>query len=300
MRGGRGTAHAAICRAHRARNRRRTHFERISGVEVRAAARPCTACGTPGTRAWFSRGARAHAPGPDAQRAFALHCSTCGSRAPRHGAYNLHPGPLPEYAGLNAPSWAIYHGEPCHGVTLHRMEPGVDTGPIAFQTRFALSPRDTGLSVSLRCAEEGLRLVERLLDADPSRVRLEPQDLSARRYFGRGVPQDGRIDWTLSAQRVQAFVRACDYRPFPSPWDFPMAEVGERMVKVLKTALTGTACGTPPGTVDYDPAGRARVACEDEWLELVRTQPALTPPAPGRASASRARPSGSGASARRA
>src|SRR5688572_8850279 len=84
-------------------------------------------------------------------------------RAPRHGAYNLHPGPLPEYAGLNAPSWAIYHGEPCHGVTLHRMEPGVDTGPIAFQTRFALSPRDTGLSVSLRCAEEGLRLFARLL-----------------------------------------------------------------------------------------------------------------------------------------
>jgi len=59
-------------------------------------------------------------------------------RVPAHGAYNLHPGALPEYAGLNAPSWAIYHGEAFHGVTLHRMEPGIDTGPIAFQTRFRL------------------------------------------------------------------------------------------------------------------------------------------------------------------
>ena len=38
----------------------------------------------------------------------------------------------PEYAGLNAPSWAIYNGEPAHGVTLHWMEAAIDTGPIAW------------------------------------------------------------------------------------------------------------------------------------------------------------------------
>ena len=48
--------------------------------------------------------------------------------APRIGSFNLHPGPLPEYAGLNTPSWAIYNGEREHGVTVHWMEPGVDTG----------------------------------------------------------------------------------------------------------------------------------------------------------------------------
>ena len=199
-------------------------------------------------------------------------------RAPPEGAYNLHPGPLPQYAGLNAPSWAIYHGEASHGVTLHRMEPGIDTGPIVFQTRFPLSPEDTGLTVALRCAQEGLRLIERLLAVDVAALPLEPQDLGARRYFGRGVPQGGRIDWNVDARRVHAFVRACNYRPFASPWGAPMAEVDGQAVQVLKSALTGTPANAAAGTVHFDPGGRVRVACADEWLELVRTQPELYPP----------------------
>ncbi len=56
--------------------------------------------------------------------------------APRLGAFNLHPGPLPEYAGLSVPSWAIYNGERSHGVTVHRMEADVDAGDVAFAERF--------------------------------------------------------------------------------------------------------------------------------------------------------------------
>jgi folate-dependent phosphoribosylglycinamide formyltransferase PurN len=47
--------------------------------------------------------------------------------APRFGSFNLHPGPLPRYAGLNTPNWALYQGETTHGVTLHWMAPGIDT-----------------------------------------------------------------------------------------------------------------------------------------------------------------------------
>src|SRR5215813_9239982 len=50
--------------------------------------------------------------------------------APRVGSFNLHPGPLPRYAGLNVVSWAIYRGERTHGVTVHKMAAGIDTGPI--------------------------------------------------------------------------------------------------------------------------------------------------------------------------
>lgn len=215
-------------------------------------------------------------------------------RAARHGAYNLHPGPLPDYAGLNAPSWAIYNGESAHGVTLHRMEPGIDTGPIAFQERFAVTPQDTGLSLALRCAERGLALVERLLAADPARLALTAQDLGRRRYFGRGVPQEGRLDWGVSGRRAHDFVRACDYQPFASPWGAPLAQLGEQSVRVLKTARTGIACTSAPGTLRSE-AGRTLVACTDEWLELVRTLPPLSPPGPGCAWASRARLSGSAA-----
>lgn len=49
--------------------------------------------------------------------------------APAIGSFNLHPGPLPKYAGLNAPSWAIFNSEKHHGVTVHRMDPEIDTAP---------------------------------------------------------------------------------------------------------------------------------------------------------------------------
>ena len=113
-------------------------------------------------------------------------------RAPRLGAFNLHPGLLPRFAGLNAPSWAIYHGEERHGVTLHRMAPGIDTGAIVYQASFPIRPEDTGLSLALRCIREGLPLIDRLLEGlsqDPFILPEEKQNLSQRRYFGRGVPR---------------------------------------------------------------------------------------------------------------
>jgi methionyl-tRNA formyltransferase len=191
-------------------------------------------------------------------------------RVPLYGAYNLHPGPLPEYAGLNTPSWAIYNGEETHGVSLHRMERGIDTGPIAFEERFPIAAEDTGLSLSLRCAEKELKLIERLLAADLATLALQPQNLARRRYFGREVPQGGRIDWRASARRIDAFVRACDYHPFRSPWGAPVGEIAGEEVSILKVAMTGQRCHAPPGTVRAEGL-RTFVATGDEWLELRRT-----------------------------
>jgi methionyl-tRNA formyltransferase len=190
-------------------------------------------------------------------------------RVPALGAWNLHPGPLPRYAGLNAPSWAIYRGEVCHGVSVHRMEADIDTGDIAYQESFPISDADTGLSVALRCAQLGVALMQRLLeDATSGAVPRLAQDPAQRTYFGRGVPQGGRIDWQAPARRIFDFVRACDYHPFASPWGVPRAGLAEREVEIRKVALTGEACAQPPGTLRSDRAGHTRVACADQWLRL--------------------------------
>jgi UDP-4-amino-4-deoxy-L-arabinose formyltransferase/UDP-glucuronic acid dehydrogenase (UDP-4-keto-hexauronic acid decarboxylating) len=68
--------------------------------------------------------------------------------APRIGCFNVHPGPLPEYSGLNAPSWAIVHGERAHGVTVHWMDAGIDTGDVAYEARFDVAPEETGYTLS--------------------------------------------------------------------------------------------------------------------------------------------------------
>jgi methionyl-tRNA formyltransferase len=188
-------------------------------------------------------------------------------RAPLIGSFNLHPGPLPEYAGLNAPSWAIYHGEPRHAVTVHWMEPGIDTGAVAYERSFDVGEAETGLSLSLRCVREGMPLIEQLLeDADHGRIPAHPQDLSRRRYYGREAPQRGRIEWDRPARQIVAFVRACDYFPFPSPWGHPLARLDGRELAVLKAAATGEPAAAEPGSVGSPP----KVAAADEWIELER------------------------------
>lgn len=197
-------------------------------------------------------------------------------RAPRIGAFNLHPGPLPGYAGLNAPSWAIYNGEPRHAVTLHWMEPEIDTGAIAFAAEFELEPGDTGLSVSAKCVRHGVALVDRLLEvaaADPGAIPRIGQDLSRRRYFRRDeVPDGGRIVWSRPAQRVVDLVRACDYFPFPSPWRQPVARLGGRELAVLKSSRAGEPADAPPGTVRAAEGGAVAVATGDEWILVHRVQ----------------------------
>ncbi|MGH2921564.1 MAG: methionyl-tRNA formyltransferase [Gaiellaceae bacterium] len=193
--------------------------------------------------------------------------------APRIGSFNLHPGPLPEYAGLNAPSWAIYRGERRHAVTVHWMEAGIDTGAIAYEASFEIGDDDTGLSVSARCVREGLPLFERLLEAAErgrDAIPATPQDLARRRYFGADVPNGGRIVWSRPAREVVDFVRACDYFPFPSPRGQPRAGLDGRTVAVTKASQTGEKTGADPGIVGSPAEDGARVAAEDEWIVVHR------------------------------
>jgi methionyl-tRNA formyltransferase len=192
--------------------------------------------------------------------------------APRIGSFNLHPGPLPEYAGLNAPSWAIYYGETRHAVTLHWMDPAIDTGAIAYAAAFDLTEGDTGLSASAKCVRHGLPLVERVLNAaeeDPAGIPAIAQDLSRRRYFGREAPQDGRLEWDRPAREIVNFVRAADYSPFRSPWGHPTTMVAGRTIGVVRAERTGSATAAPPGTV-RNVDGAVHVAAADEWVAVTR------------------------------
>jgi methionyl-tRNA formyltransferase len=193
--------------------------------------------------------------------------------APHIGSFNLHPGPLPQYAGLNVPSWAIYNGEASHGVTLHRMDSGIDTGPIAYQASVPIAPRDTALSLSVACAREGISLVTRLINTaatDARAIPALPQDPALRRYYGPNPPDGGRIRWAAPAQRIANFVRAADYGPFPSPWGRPLSRVADVEVAVLKAELTGDGSEAPPGTVEAGENGGVLVAAADEWLAIER------------------------------
>jgi UDP-4-amino-4-deoxy-L-arabinose formyltransferase/UDP-glucuronic acid dehydrogenase (UDP-4-keto-hexauronic acid decarboxylating) len=195
-------------------------------------------------------------------------------RAPRIGSFNLHPGPLPELAGLNAPSWAIYEGKTAHGVTLHWMDAGVDTGAIAYDASFAIEESDTGLSLMAKCVRQGVPLVQHLVaDAtrDPHSIPAVAQDLTKRRYFGREVPNAGKVAWSVRADEVVRLIRASDYSPFDSPWGIPQTRLGNQSVGIAKASLTGEPTQELPGTVGQAlPSGAIAVAAADEWVAVRR------------------------------
>jgi methionyl-tRNA formyltransferase len=195
--------------------------------------------------------------------------------APSVGSFNLHPGLLPEFAGLNVPSWAIYEQVREHGVTLHWMDAGIDTGPVAYRAVVSVGDEETGLSLSLKCIDHGLRLVAELLHAavsDRGAIPRIDQDVRRRRYFGAGPPHGGRIDWRAPAREVVAFVRATDYHPFPSPWPAPATACGDRSFGVAKAKLTGKAVTAAPGTIGAVSGTAVNVAAGDEWVMVERVR----------------------------
>ena len=196
--------------------------------------------------------------------------------APRIGSFNLHPGPLPRYAGLNAPSWAISHGEKRYGTTVHWMVSEIDAGPIAFQELFEIAPDDTGLSLTLKCVRSGVPLVSKVVAAaasSPGSIPRIEQNLNERSYFPPGPPNEGEISWTMSAREIVDLVRASDYAPFPSPWGSPWTTLRGRRIEITKATLTAeSASGAAPGSVRGAPTGDVLAASGDEWIRLERVR----------------------------
>jgi UDP-4-amino-4-deoxy-L-arabinose formyltransferase/UDP-glucuronic acid dehydrogenase (UDP-4-keto-hexauronic acid decarboxylating) len=151
------------------------------------------------------------------------------------------------------------------------MQPGIDTGPIAFEERFAMPAQVTALGLAAECTRRGVALLERLIEcaeANPSSIPRAPQDLAARTYYARHrIPEDGRIDWNRPAAEVARFARAFDYGPFPSPWGRPVAVIAGRRVEALGIEPTGVATDAAAGTHRFE-NGALQLACADEWVDV--------------------------------
>ena len=123
----------------------------------------------------------------------------CWRRRPA-GAINFHDGPLPRYAGLNAPVWAILNRETRHGVTWHMIEGGIDEGDIVEQRLFDLDAGETALTLNTKCYGAAIdsfgALVAAIETGGPARV---PQDLDRAHLLRPRRPAAPRPPGSTSA-----------------------------------------------------------------------------------------------------
>ena len=140
------------------------------------------------------------------------------ARATR-GAVNFHDGPLPRYAGLNAPVWAILNGEECHGITWHLIEGGVDEGRIITQRMVDISGDETAFTLNAKCYAAALDSFPDVITAlEQGAVTAQTQDLGARSYFARDQRPEGLcLDFTQAAETLARLVRALDHGGYANP-----------------------------------------------------------------------------------
>jgi methionyl-tRNA formyltransferase len=127
----------------------------------------------------------------------------------KRGAYNMHGSLLPKYRGRVPANWAVLNGETETGATLHEMAAKPDAGAILAQTPVPILPDDTASQVfdkTTVAAEQTLwRVLPALIAGEAPHL---PNDVSKGSYFGGRKPEDGRIDWSKTAQQVYNLIRA--------------------------------------------------------------------------------------------
>lgn len=136
---------------------------------------------------------------------------------PPHGCLNVHASLLPRYRGAAPIPAAILAGDPVTGVTIMRMDEGMDTGPILAQTECPITPGDTTGSLTAKLADLGAQvLVETLPRWIGGGIQPQPQDETLATYCRQLKKDDGRLDWSRPAEHLDRQVRACD--PWPGAY----------------------------------------------------------------------------------
>ena len=170
----------------------------------------------------------------------------------RLGAVNFHDGPLPRYAGLNTPAWAILADEEQHGVTWHALADGADTGDIYVQRLIDISTDETTLTLNTKCFEAGIdSFAELVTMIESGRLEGQMQDFATRSYFARDARPAGgaTLDFTESSADIVRLARALDFGPsYANPLCAPKLRTSHCAYNVSSISVVEDANGVP-GTV---------------------------------------------------
>ena len=130
------------------------------------------------------------------------------------GAINIHPSLLPKYRGPSPVITTVLEGNTITGVTVMRLDDGMDTGPILAQQETRIVPGETAGDLTRRLFEIGAELLaktlQRLENGEITPMQQKESDASLTRLY---VRTDGEINWSLSAEALERHVRAFD--PWP-------------------------------------------------------------------------------------
>jgi methionyl-tRNA formyltransferase len=188
---------------------------------------------------------------------------------PRLGCVNVHASILPKYRGAAPITWAIVRGEKETGITLMKMDAGMDTGDMLEVLTTPIGDDETAGELSARMSQLGATAVREGL---PRYVRGElapkPQNHAEATMAPLLEKEMGRIDWSQPAERVHDHVRGMN------PWPMAFTTLRDKRVIVQRTKKTSGVAAPPakPGTIVMADKSRVIVACAEGHVSLERVQ----------------------------
>ena len=183
---------------------------------------------------------------------------------PKRGCLNVHASLLPRWRGAAPIQRAILAGDHVTGVTIMRMESGLDTGPMLAAARVPVEDKTSG-ELHAELAEIGARLlVETVAQLD--QLKPQPQPELGATYAAKIDKAEARIDWSKPAELIEREVRA--FAPFPGSW----FELDGERIKVLRARAIGV--NGADGTVLDD---QLTIACGQAAIRPLTVQRAGKP-----------------------
>jgi methionyl-tRNA formyltransferase len=197
--------------------------------------------------------------------------------APARGMINVHASLLPRFRGAAPIQHAILAGDRETGISIMKMEEGLDSGPVLHRVSLPIADGETGGTLTTRLASLGASaLVEALALLSARAERPEPQDACGATYAPKISRETARLDWTRDAASLERQVRAFD--PVPGAWTSldgapvklfgGMPAVGGGEPGAVLTASDRLVIAAGAGAIavsEVQPAGRNRLTVE-EWV----------------------------------
>ncbi len=148
---------------------------------------------------------------------------------PKYGCINVHASLLPKYRGAAPIQWAVINGDKVSGVTIMRMDVGLDTGDIIETAETEISPEETGGSLFDKLEKLGAKLlVETMEKIENGTARYTKQEESQASHVGMIDKSMGDIDWKKSAVEIENLIRGLN------PWPSAYTRLNGKTLKIWK------------------------------------------------------------------
>jgi methionyl-tRNA formyltransferase len=187
---------------------------------------------------------------------------------PPHGCLNVHASLLPRWRGAAPIQWAILAGDKETGVTIMKIDVGLDTGDMLTTVTTPILDSDNAQTLHDRLARLGAELlVQTIPPYLAGQIRPRPQPAEGVTYARKLTKEDGRLDWRQSARELWLKVRALN----PWPGAYAYLNEGGPMIKIWEAALEPAGGGAPGQILSAGKQGLC-VACGEAALRITALQ----------------------------